>query len=216
MMSIAGSAVSRLCMMMTGAPCSATTRAMSGSRCRPQTSLTMAAPASSAQAATGGFHGIDRDRHAERRSRGQDRLEPRALFLDGDRAHAAIGPGRFRADVDDVGAFGDESPRMLDGRGWIEEPAAVGKRIRRDVENAHDQRPARSGFVKSCASTLPALRRGGTRAGARAGVCTLARRLRPLRWPLCGSLRRAGSCGFARSPRFSQAGAPAGWGARSP
>ena len=50
--SIAGSARSRLCMMTTGAPCSATTRAMSGSRCRPHTSLTMAAPASSAHAAT--------------------------------------------------------------------------------------------------------------------------------------------------------------------
>ena len=54
-MSIAGSAASRLCMMMTGTPCSATTRAMSGSRCRPHTSLTMAAPASSAQAATCAF-----------------------------------------------------------------------------------------------------------------------------------------------------------------
>src|SRR5579864_2495842 len=32
MMSIAGSAASRLCMMMTGAPCAATTRAISGSR----------------------------------------------------------------------------------------------------------------------------------------------------------------------------------------
>src|SRR6185437_12827819 len=52
MISIAGSAASRLCMMTTGAPCAATTRAMSGSRCRPHTSLTMAAPASSAQAAT--------------------------------------------------------------------------------------------------------------------------------------------------------------------
>ena len=44
MMSMAGSALSRLCMMMTGTPRSATSPAMPGSRCRPQTSLAMAAP----------------------------------------------------------------------------------------------------------------------------------------------------------------------------
>src|SRR6516165_9989642 len=55
MMSSAGSAASRLCMMMTGTPRSATTRASSWSRCRPQTSLTIAAPASSACAATPAF-----------------------------------------------------------------------------------------------------------------------------------------------------------------
>src|SRR5580700_5121184 len=54
-MSILGSAASRLCMTMTGASCSATTCAMSGSRCSPHTSLTIAAPASSAQAATAAF-----------------------------------------------------------------------------------------------------------------------------------------------------------------
>src|SRR6266545_2386457 len=55
MMSIAGSARSRLCMMMTGTACSATTPALSGSRCRPQTSLTMLAPAASALTATLAF-----------------------------------------------------------------------------------------------------------------------------------------------------------------
>src|SRR6185295_5668272 len=54
-MSIAGSAACRLCMMITGTPCSATTRAMSPSRCRPHTSLTIAAPDASAQAATLAF-----------------------------------------------------------------------------------------------------------------------------------------------------------------
>src|SRR6516165_3832447 len=52
MMSIEGSAASRLCMMITGTACSATTRASSPSRCRPHTSLTMAARA---QAATSAF-----------------------------------------------------------------------------------------------------------------------------------------------------------------
>src|SRR6478609_1617310 len=54
-MSIDGSASCRLCMMITGTPCSATTRAMSPSRCRPHTSLTIAAPDAIAQAATLAF-----------------------------------------------------------------------------------------------------------------------------------------------------------------
>src|SRR3954466_11042945 len=53
--SIDGSAASRLCMMISGPPCSATTRAMSPSPCRPHTSLTIAAPEASAQAATLAF-----------------------------------------------------------------------------------------------------------------------------------------------------------------
>src|ERR1700722_4445185 len=54
-MSILGSAASRLCMTMTGTSCPATTCAISGSRCSPQTSLTIAAAASRAQAATAAF-----------------------------------------------------------------------------------------------------------------------------------------------------------------
>ncbi len=54
-MSIAPSELSRLCMTMTGTPRLATSGAMSGSRCRPQTSLTIAAPWSSAQAAVVAF-----------------------------------------------------------------------------------------------------------------------------------------------------------------
>ena len=141
MMSIAGSAASRLCMTMTGTPCSATTRAMSGSRCRPHTSLTIAAPASSAQAATAAFMRVDRDRDAERDDVRQDRRKPRALLVERHADRTAIGAGRFRADVEDVGAFGGKPPRMRDGRLRIEKAAAVGKGIRRDIEHAHDQRP---------------------------------------------------------------------------
>jgi hypothetical protein len=50
-MSMSGSALSRLCMTMTGTPRRATSGAIAGSRCSPQTSLTMAAPWSSAQPA---------------------------------------------------------------------------------------------------------------------------------------------------------------------
>src|SRR5262249_32464149 len=55
MMSIAGSAASRLCMITTGTPCSAPPGGGARSRCRPQTSLTRAAPAASAAAATAAF-----------------------------------------------------------------------------------------------------------------------------------------------------------------
>ena len=154
MMSIAGSAASRLCMMMTGAPCSATTRAMSGSRCRPQTSLTIAAPASSAQAATRGLDAC-RSRPECRcvATAGRIGASRCAFFLERHRPRAAIGPRRFRADVDDVGALGGKPPRLLDRRRRLEETAAVGKRIRRDIENAHDQR--RGLWPKARASTLP-------------------------------------------------------------
>src|SRR6267378_3079746 len=55
MMSISASTLSRLCMTITGALRAANSLAMSGSRCRPQTSLAMAAPASRAQATTADF-----------------------------------------------------------------------------------------------------------------------------------------------------------------
>src|SRR6516162_7436368 len=55
MMSIAGSALSRLCMTMTGTLREATRVAMPESPCKPQTSLTITAPASSAKAATDDF-----------------------------------------------------------------------------------------------------------------------------------------------------------------
>src|SRR5689334_7706629 len=55
MISMAGSALSRLCMTTTGTLRSAISLAMAASRCRPQTSLATAAPRSSAQATTSDF-----------------------------------------------------------------------------------------------------------------------------------------------------------------
>ena len=49
------------------------------------------------------------------------------LVLGRNRFLAAIGPGRFRADVDDVHAFGDHLPRASDRAAGVVEPAAVGK-----------------------------------------------------------------------------------------
>src|SRR3954447_3009867 len=53
--SIAGSTLARLCMTMTGTPFAATVGAMPASPCRPQTSLAIAAPRSSAKATTSAF-----------------------------------------------------------------------------------------------------------------------------------------------------------------
>ena len=142
MMSMAGSAVSRLCMTITGTPRSATSVAMSGSRCRPQTSLTIAAPWSSAQAATLALMvSIDTGRPSLTTA-GSTGAEPRHFVVAGDRLRAAIGPRRLRADVENVGALFGHRGGVGDGRRRIDELAAVGKRIRGDVEDAHDQRPA--------------------------------------------------------------------------
>ena len=50
------------------------------------------------------------------------------------------GPGRFAAEIEDVGALRLQFQRAIQRRLGIEVPAAVGKRIGRDVEDAHDQR----------------------------------------------------------------------------
>ncbi len=89
-------------------------RAMSASRCRPHTSLTIAAPWSSAHSATCALMvSIDTGRpNAAMAGRiGSDALQ---LFLRRDGPCAAIGAGRFRADVEDVGALVDHAAGMGD------------------------------------------------------------------------------------------------------
>ena len=113
-------------MMMTGEWRAANSPAMSGSRCRPQTSLAMAAPASSAQAHDGRFHAVDGDGNAERNDLGQDRLQALQFLVGGDRLRA-IGPGGFRADVDDVGALGDHAPGLRQRALGRDELPAIGK-----------------------------------------------------------------------------------------
>ena len=51
------------------------------------------------------------------------------------------GPGGLRPHVEQIGALGGERPRLVDGRGRVEVPATVGKRIGRHVHDPHDQRP---------------------------------------------------------------------------
>ena len=53
---------------------------------------------------------------------------------------APIGPGGFRADVDDVGALGDHAPGLRQRALRRDELPAIGKGIRRDVQHAHHGR----------------------------------------------------------------------------
>ena len=104
-------------------------------------------------AATSRLDGVDRDRHAEMDDRRQDRRQPRQLLFQGDRLRPDIGPRRFGADVDDVGAFVDHLLGMLEGASRIGKLAAVGERVRGDVEDAHDDRAV---FASSRPSTFGA------------------------------------------------------------
>ena len=128
-------------MMMTGAPCSATTPRHVGIALQAPHVIDDRRSQIERPGGDGGFERIDRDRDAERDDLGQYRSQPRAFLLDRHANGAAIGPRRFRADIENIGAFGGEAAGMGDRRLRIEKAAAVGKRIRRDVEHAHDQRP---------------------------------------------------------------------------
>ena len=107
MMSMAGSALSRLCMMMTGTSRAATSAGHAG----------IALQAPDVVGDNSALHRAPRQRRPisccrstrERRAR-RPRPAPAAAAatLPPPRPAArAIGPGRFRADVDDVGALGD-------------------------------------------------------------------------------------------------------------
>jgi len=73
---------------------------------------------------------------AERAHYGQD---PGDLGVDVDPLGA--GAGGLPADVDDVGALGDELAGVGDGRLGVDPAAAVGEGVGGDVEDAHEERP---------------------------------------------------------------------------
>ena len=54
---------------------------------------------------------------------------------------AGAGPGGLAADVDEVGARRAQREAVRDGVVVVEEPAAVGERVGRDVEDAHHHAP---------------------------------------------------------------------------
>ncbi len=68
---------------------------------------------------------------------GDDGEDAADLFIGVHRG--GTGAGGLAADVDDVGAFGDELETVLDGAAGVAEVAAVGEGIGRDIEDAHDQ-----------------------------------------------------------------------------
>ena len=134
------SALSRLCMTITEIVRSAARRAMSRSRCKPQTSLTMDAPAASAQAATSGFMVSIETGAPSFTAVGTPDRAAALLFLRGHWHLAAIGAGRTWAPTSRISA-----PCEIIRPAWSR--ARVGsknsppseKEFRRHVEYAHDQ-----------------------------------------------------------------------------
>ena len=99
---------------------------MSGSRCRPQTSLAIDAPASSAQATTADFMlSIETGTPSATTSASTGRS--RCSSSSAETGCDAIGPGGFRADVDDVGALGDHAAGLRQRALGRDELSAVGK-----------------------------------------------------------------------------------------
>ncbi len=96
---------------------------------------------------------IDRDQSVRgRRVERTDDREHAAHFLFG-RDGSRAGPGGFTAHVDDPGTLREHVEAMLHRAGKIEEIAAVRERIRRDVQDAHDD-TARS-EIERAAGGLP-------------------------------------------------------------
>ncbi len=90
-----------------------------------------------------GLHGVDGDRNAERHGGRQDGRKAPHFLLDWHRYGAAVGAGRFGADIQNVGTLRDHPARLVEGGRWIEKTAAVGKGVGGDVEHAHHDRPAK-------------------------------------------------------------------------
>ena len=86
-----------------------------------------------------GFVGVHRDRHLNARGQCLDYGEHAAAFLGLGRRLRA-GPGGLAADVEQVGAVLDHPYTCIDRGGGVEELAAVGERVRSDVDDAHHQR----------------------------------------------------------------------------
>ena len=87
-----------------------------------------------------GVIGVHRDAYRGVGQSADHRPDPVPFVPGGQRRGA--GPGRFAADVDDVGPLADHAIGPFDGRVGVDVQAAVGERIRRDVEDPHDEAPA--------------------------------------------------------------------------
>ena len=84
------------------------------------------------------FVGIHRDRHREPLGKSvDDRHQTREFLVNGDRLGA--GSRRFTSDIDQVGALALQTQSGLDRQIGIELRKRLGERVRRDVEDAHQQ-----------------------------------------------------------------------------
>ncbi len=82
---------------------------------------------------------IDGDRRGHpARDALDDGQDPPQLLLLRDRSRAR--PGRFPADIDEVGPSGDEFGRMVGRAAGIEEAASVREAVRSDIHDPHDLR----------------------------------------------------------------------------
>ena len=73
------------------------------------------------------FHRIDRNWNAQGNDCRQHHGQPVALLIDRNWNSSAIGPGRFRPDIDYVCTLIDQPPRLHKCRCWLQEAAAVGE-----------------------------------------------------------------------------------------
>ena len=81
---------------------------------------------------------IDRHRYAQRHRMAQHRQHPRQFF--GCIGLASARPGRFAADIENVGALRQQVVAVTHGRICVAKAPAVGERVRRHVDDAHHQR----------------------------------------------------------------------------
>ena len=128
-----------MCISTTGQACSATTPADSGSWASAETSLTILAPAASAARMVDAFR-VSTDTHRPSAASARMTGSTRSCSTSGGTG-AAPGPGAFAADIDDVRAIGRHGQAGRDGVSRIGPAAAVAETVRRDVEDAHDERP---------------------------------------------------------------------------
>ena len=124
-----------MCMRQQPAPASATRPASSGAKRKAETSFTIVAPASSGRARNLELRGVDRDPMAVGGQRRHHRQHSTQLLLGG--TGSAPGPGGLAAHVEDVRPLSGEPQAVLDRRAGLEKPAAVGERVGRDVDDAH-------------------------------------------------------------------------------
>ena len=103
-----------------------------------------------------GLVGVDGDGDGDFRGQGGDDRDDPAQFLF--QGHGfGIGPGGFAAHVQDIGAGGHQLPGVGQGHGRVEMGAMVGKGIRGDVEDAHDEGP---GWSEASSSPRMLIRQG--------------------------------------------------------